>query len=164
MDDICIGNTRGISKLGFILAIVTILLSWSLTLAQEPTQTADAGSPSALVGAVNEALRTNDTIAFSNLFIPDADVWLGGEQIGKGPGAIQGAVKNRGVWSEITSAQLENATVRLISPDVALIDANFTQYGSMILKRTAPVLLVVKQEKGVWRIISMRFMSYAQVM
>ena len=151
-------DTR-ISKLGFILITTTILLSLSLALAQEPTHTADVNSPSSLVGSVNEALRINDAIAFSNLFIPDADVWLGGQQIGKGPGAIQGAVRNREGWSEVTSPQLDSATIRLISPDVALIDASFTQYGSMILKRTVPVLLVVKEEKGAWRIISMRFVS-----
>jgi uncharacterized protein (TIGR02246 family) len=140
-----------------------IVLSSSLGLAQEAARTADVDGVNSFVRAVNEALRMNDAIAFSNLFIPDADLWLGGEQIGKGHGAIQGAVKNRGVWSEVTPAQLDNVAVRLISPDVALIDANYTQYGSMILKRTLPVLLVVKHEKGVWRIISMRFMSFAQV-
>jgi hypothetical protein len=156
-------DTR-IGKSGCILIITTILLSLPLALAQEPARTADVDSPNSLMGAVNEALRMNDAVAFSNLFIPDADLWVGGEQIGKGPGAIQGAVRNRGVWSEVTPAQLDNAAVRLISPDVALIDAKYTRYGSLVLKRTVPVLLVVKHENGVWRIISMRFVSSAQVM
>jgi hypothetical protein len=148
-----------------VIWIISIaMLSSSLGLAQEPARTADVDGVNSLVRAVNEALRMNDTAAFSSLFIPNADLWLGGEQIGKGPGAIQGALKNRGVWSEVTPAQLDNAAVRLISPDVALIDAKYTQYGSMILKRTIPVLLVVKHEQGVWRIASMRFVSCAPVM
>jgi hypothetical protein len=151
-------DTR-ISTSGFIAIIATIVLSASPALAQEPLHAGEADSPNSLIGAVNEALRTNDAISFSNLFIPDADIWFAGEQIGKGPGAIQGAVKNRGVWSEVTTAHLDNAAVRLISPDIALIDANYVQYGSTILKHTVPVLLVAKRENAVWRIVSMRFAS-----
>ena len=148
-----------ICKSSVIAIIAIIVLSSSPGLAQEPARTADVDSVNSLVRAVNEALRMNDTAAFSNLFIPDADLWLGGEQIGRGPGGIQRAVRNQGVWSEVTPGQLDNAVVRLISPDVALIDANFVRYGSTILKHTVPVLLVAKHEQGVWKIVSMRFAS-----
>src|SRR5258705_94896 len=108
-----------ICKSSVISIITIIVLSSSPGLAQEPARPADVDSVNSLVRAVNEALRMSDTAAFSNLFVPDADLWLGGEQIAKGPGAIQRAVRNRGVWSEVTPAQLDTVAIRLISPDVA---------------------------------------------
>src|SRR5260370_459153 len=152
---------RIVGKQGFVSICVITALSMSLGSAQEPIRTPAAGSLNQLIGAFNEALSRNDTAAFSNLFLADADLWFGGEPAGKGYRAIQSAVSDRGIWSEVTPGRLDDASLRLISPDVALIDAKYVQYGSMIGKRAAPVLLVVKREAGEWRIVSMRFSSVA---
>jgi hypothetical protein len=43
-----------------------------------------------------------------------------------------------------------------VTPDVAFVDAVASQFGSVIVKRTAPAHFVLKREGGVWRIAVMR--------
>ena len=59
-------------------------------------------------------------------------------------------------WSEVTTPRIVVQHIRWITPDVALVDAANTQYGSTILVRRVPMLLVVKKEGKDWRIASLR--------
>jgi hypothetical protein len=59
-------------------------------------------------------------------------------------------------WSEVTTPRLVIQSVRFVTPDVALVDAANTHYGSTILARRIPVLFVMKKEGTVWRISSLR--------
>jgi len=59
-------------------------------------------------------------------------------------------------WSEVTTPRILIQSIRFITPDVALVDATNTQYGSVILVRRVPVLIVVKKEKQEWRIAALR--------
>lgn len=61
-------------------------------------------------------------------------------------------------WSEVTKARIALHSIRFITPDVALVDAANTQYGSTILVRRVPVLLIMKRETIGWRIASIRVM------
>jgi hypothetical protein len=61
-------------------------------------------------------------------------------------------------WSEVTKARIALHSIRFITPDVALVDAANTQYGSTILVRRVPVLLIMKRETNGWRIASVRVM------
>jgi hypothetical protein len=63
-------------------------------------------------------------------------------------------------WSEATTPRIVVQSIRFITPDVALVDAANTQYGSMILVRRVPVLLVMRREARGWRIASLRVMVY----
>ena len=58
-------------------------------------------------------------------------------------------------WSEVTRPSMIIQSVRFITPDVALVDAVNTQYGSVILRRRIPVLLVMRKDRE-WRIASLR--------
>lgn len=59
-------------------------------------------------------------------------------------------------WSEMTRPRIVIQSVRLITPDVALVDAASTQYGSVIFVRRVPLLLVIRREAKSWRIASLR--------
>src|SRR5215471_50641 len=60
-------------------------------------------------------------------------------------------------WSEVTRPRMVIRSVQFITPEVALVDAANTQYGSVILVRRVPVLLVMKKERE-WRIASLRIL------
>jgi hypothetical protein len=62
-------------------------------------------------------------------------------------------------WSEVNQAIFVIQTVRFVNPEVALVDAANSQFGSTILVRRTPVLLVMKKEKGVWKIASLRLLA-----
>ena len=66
---------------------------------------------------------------------------------------------SNGPWSEVTAPKIRCRSVRFITPDVALVDAENTQYGSVILVRRIPVLLVVRKEHGNWRIAALRIFA-----
>jgi hypothetical protein len=61
-------------------------------------------------------------------------------------------------WSEVTKPRIALHSIRFITSDVALVDAANTQYGSTILVRRVPVLLIMKRETSGWRIASVRVM------
>jgi hypothetical protein len=61
-------------------------------------------------------------------------------------------------WSETTPG-IAIQSIRFITPDVALVDATNTRYGSVIFVRRVPVLIVIKKEKQDWRIAALRVLS-----
>jgi len=67
-------------------------------------------------------------------------------------------------WSEVTTPRLVIQSIRFITPEVALVDAGNTQYGSMILVRRVPVLLVMRKEAKAWRIASLRVLADLMVL
>jgi hypothetical protein len=58
--------------------------------------------------------------------------------------------------SEVTPSKLILRSVRFITSRVALVECANTQYGSVIMARNTPVLLVMKKDKAQWRIASLR--------
>ena len=56
----------------------------------------------------------------------------------------------------VSRVYFEATAIRFVTPDVASVKASASQYGSVILKRTAPAVFVLKREGGVWRISVMR--------
>ncbi len=65
-------------------------------------------------------------------------------------------------WSEITGPRLVIQSIRFVTPDVALVNAVNAHYGSIILARRIPVLLVMKKEGTDWRIASLRVLVDVQ--
>ena len=61
-------------------------------------------------------------------------------------------------WSEVTTTRMVIQSIRFITPDVALVDAVNTQYGSIALVHRVPVLIVMKKEKQDWRIAALRLL------
>src|ERR1017187_8436906 len=56
----------------------------------------------------------------------------------------------------VSRVYFEATAIRFVTPDVAKVKASASQYGSVILKRTMPVVFVLKREGGVWRISVLR--------
>jgi hypothetical protein len=59
-------------------------------------------------------------------------------------------------WSEVTSPHLTTRSIRLIAPQIALVESTNTQYGSAIMVRYTSMLLVMKKDGGQWRIACVR--------
>ncbi len=55
-------------------------------------------------------------------------------------------------WSEVTHPQLEVRSTRILSPKIAIVEADNVQYGSLILRRSQPLLLLFRKYGGQWRI------------
>jgi hypothetical protein len=61
-------------------------------------------------------------------------------------------------WSETMMPRMVVQSIRFVTPDVALVDAAETQFGST-LNRRIPLLLVMKKEGTKWRIASLRLLN-----
>ena len=62
----------------------------------------------------------------------------------------------RQVWSETFPAFLDVKAIRFVSRDEAIVEAVETRIGGMTLKQTWPVELVMKRERGRWRVAGYR--------
>jgi len=62
------------------------------------------------------------------------------------------------LWSETTKPIVVIQSIRFVTPDVALVDAADTQYGSSILLTRIPFLVLMKKEGTVWLIASFRLL------
>lgn len=58
--------------------------------------------------------------------------------------------------SEVSAPKIAIRSVRFITPEVAVVDAANKQYGSVILSKSVPLLLIMKKEAGNWRIAAFR--------
>src|SRR5882724_5564811 len=95
---------------------------------------------------VNKARKTNDMEAFSRLFVRAGTVRVGGEIVANGQDEIRKMRKGSPVWSEATPPKIGHESVREVSPGVALVDATQTRYGSLILKQSLPVTILLRWE------------------
>jgi len=109
-----------------------------------------------LITEINQARSRSDVRAFSRLFTVDGDLRLGNKILAIGPSAIEHALRRRVIWTETTPPIIENDSLRLLLSDIAIIDADQTQYGSLILKESIPVTLLLKRDGASWRIFSLQ--------
>lgn len=139
-----------------IAALTLSILGAGLVLAQEIDTAAETDRIRSVIGAINKARSSGNAKAFGQVFAQDGDLRVGGEVVATGPGAIAAAVGESAIWSEMTAPRIENVSVRLVSPGIALVDAHQTRYGSMILKQSVPVTLLLKREGAEWLVLSLR--------
>ena len=132
--------------------MIALVLAAGSTLTAMAQETAPIRS---VIAALNKARRNADPKSFSRLFAPDGSLRVGNEIIATGPEAIENAFKNPQVWSETTAPIIGKESIHFVSPEVALVDATQTQYGSLILKQSVPVTLLLKLDAGEWRIVSL---------
>src|SRR2546429_8537006 len=109
-----------------------------------------------LITEINEARSRSDARAFSRLFTVDGDLRLGNKILAIGPSAIEHALRQRVIWTETTPPIVGNDSLRLLLSDLAIVDADQTQYGSLILKESIPVTLLLKRDGASWRILSLQ--------
>ena len=91
--------------------------------------------------AIRKAIAIfNDPRSRDTVLAPDADV----------------APLKHFAGKEVSQVYFSVAAIRMVSPDVAFVDAAASQYGSIILKRTMPAVFVLKREGGAWLTTVMR--------
>ncbi len=131
-----------------IAIVVATVCSW----------TAPAHEPNGIrsvIAKLNQARKNSDAKALSELFAPDGTLRVGTVVVASGQDAIGDALDKRPAWSEVTAPVIGRISVRFLASDVALVDAEQTQYGSLILKQRDPVTLLMKFEGSQWRIVSL---------
>lgn len=109
-----------------------------------------------VMAALSEARRSTDTKALSALFVSDA-ARSELEYLSAMDGRLLDA-SNR-PWSEVTVPRIVAKSIHFATPDVAVVDASNTQYGSVVLVRSVPVLFVMKRQGEDWRIDSLRVLA-----
>ncbi len=83
-----------------------------------------------------------------------------GQVVATGRSAIVRAIERQRavMWSEVTPPAIQTESVRFVSSEVAIVDGSQVQYGSVIVKRRLPIMLLMKMDGKEWRIVSMRFL------
>ncbi len=105
-----------------------------------------------VVEALNGERSPENLKRISTLFTPDAE-----NEVNRLAELDQQMILPGGQpWSEVTAPHITIRSIRFISPEVALVDAVNTQFGSLILVRRVPLLLTMKREPAGWRIASFR--------
>ena len=59
-------------------------------------------------------------------------------------------------WSNLTMPTIVAGRVRLMTPQIAILDAASTVNGAVSLRRKVPLRLVLRRQNGDWRIASIR--------
>jgi hypothetical protein len=118
-----------------------VLLAAGLALGDEAS---DRAQIEATVSALNKAQNQTERQA---LFTADADNDLNRLPASGGQ-----------PWSEVSAPILIIQTVRFVSPEVALVDAANSRFGSTVPVQRTPVLLVMRKEQNAWKIASARIL------
>jgi hypothetical protein len=115
---------------------VSAILGLAIILAY-PALADDANERAAIVGIIASLNSQADSL--SDLLAPDnvdIDPVFGTEE----------------QWSEVTHSQLAVRSTRIVSPNIAIVEADNIQYGSLILRRSQPTLLLFRKYGRQWRI------------
>ncbi len=128
--------------------ICGLLMLFSFTRADERS---DRLAIQRLIDALNEYLADPGQQPAAAPFTDDA-----GNEITRLSDLDRSLVPANKPWPEVTEPTIVIQAIRFITPDVALIEATNVQYGSIILVRRVPLLLVVKRETSGWRIAALR--------
>ena len=105
-----------------------------------------------VIDAINEAVWRGGEQAFAKLFTADGDLWIGNRQ------AAFGEYFDHGIWTETTAPMLVFRRARMLTPEIALVDAMRKQYGAMVMS-SVPVLLVMRRTDGAWRVVTMHVLE-----
>ena len=57
---------------------------------------------------------------------------------------------------EVSQVYFEATAIKLVTPEVAFVDAKASQFGSLMMKLSMPAVFVLNREGGAWRIAVMR--------
>lgn len=110
--------------------------------------------------SLNKALREGDAQVVKKFFTSTADYRDATRSVA-GAVSIASLFSNDQVWSERTPPLLKQRGIRMIGVSAALVDAEVIQYGSTVLKSSVPVVLVLENEAGTWKISSWRMSGCA---
>jgi uncharacterized protein (TIGR02246 family) len=138
-----------------IIALAVTAVSITPALAQTPDRLEEVTQIHSVIAELNRARKNSDAKAFSQLFTRDGTLRIGNEIVAAGRDAIEKALKKPSAWTEVTPPSIGNESVRFVSTGVVLVDATETRYGSVILKQSQPITLLLRLDGGEWRIVSL---------
>ena len=138
-----------------IITLAVMAVTISTALAQEPDRLEEINQIHSVIVELNKARKNSDAKAFSQLFTRGGTLRIGNEIVATGRDEIEKALKKPSAWTEVTPPNLKNEVIRLVSTGVVLVDVTQTRYGSVILKQSQPVTLLLKRDGGEWRIVSL---------
>jgi len=98
------------------------------------------------IAALNAGLSKEDTTPISELFSEGTDNGLD----------VLVSLSSAQPFSEVTTPRFTVQKIQFVTPDVALVDAAATQYGSLILSRPLQFLFVMTRKGEAWQIASVR--------
>jgi uncharacterized protein (TIGR02246 family) len=136
------------------ISIILTLIAAPVLHAQAPTSTADETAVRALIERYVNARDARDESSIAALFTADADQHTTAGEWRRGraqvvAGTAQSTRQNPGDRS------IDIASVRFLTPDVAIADGNYNIAGSAVRRWTT---IVLEREAGVWRIAAIRNM------
>jgi hypothetical protein len=114
-------------KAAALLALVLVYPAW----ADDATESAEIGR---VIGALN-----NQRNPLSEVLAPDIS-------------DIERAYFTPEPWSEVTYPQIDIRSIRLLTDATALVAAESTQFGSVIMKRSESMVLLLRKCGAGWRI------------
>jgi len=88
------------------------------------------------------------------MFAQDSEYRVGGRTVAAGPAEIAEALQPF-PFSEATPSHLEIRDVFPLTSELTLVSARLVTYGSLILKQSRPVLVLVRQAATGWQVISL---------
>jgi hypothetical protein len=138
-----------------ILSVLIAATASLIAMAEEPDQPAEAARIRSVIVELNKARKTSDGKAFSNLFSLDGTLKIGNQIVAMGRVAIEKTLTKPLFWSEVTAPIIGNESVHFLSSGLARVVGTQSQYGSMILKQTIPVTILLRLEGNEWRIVSL---------
>ena len=121
--------------------------------AQEPDRTTAAIR--SVISELNQARKDSDAKAVSELFTRDGSLAVGNQILASGQTEIENLLQDPVIWSEVTAPSIQIESLRFVFPGVALVDATQVQFGSLLLKKSAPITLLLKLDWDTWRIVSL---------
>lgn len=111
----------------------------------------------------NEAAVNAESELFQSLFSRTAEYRDGFRSL-KGRDTVIALFTERQIWSERTPPHLDVVQIRMAGPASAVVDAQFSQYGSLTFNSRIPVVLLLRNESGAWKIQAWRTYNTAPVM
>jgi hypothetical protein len=60
------------------------------------------------------------------------------------------------IWSEKTHPMIVVRSVQFVSSRAARVDAERVQYGSVTLRTSVPVIILLEKKRGSWKVASLR--------
>jgi hypothetical protein len=104
--------------------------------------------------AADRAAIEKTIAALSDAAAKPADVWAPGVD-----GAVERRKLSTGPMSEVFSGKISTQSIRFVTRRIAMVDASQTQFGSTILSRSVPLVLMLKKVRKGWRISELRVVA-----
>lgn len=127
----------------------SFLLLVSLSLLAQPSD-----SVQSFLNTLNYALK-GDSAELGALFTPDAEYRVGDRIAARGPESIADILIPP-AFSEQTRPLLQRPSVYPFSGELVLVGADMVAYGSLLPKRSSPVVILLRRTGAGWRIVRWR--------